>query len=128
MKDFRELNEGDKLLMAYHNGDVNALDMGRSICFDEWVVKSICKLGSKWVVTASNKDKTKDFCLDYYKWYALGVDCVILPEDRDNMLCVQELLYAGVVMRNKALDEKARGFFRCLGMELRADSSGSVKF
>lgn len=128
MKKFSQLKKKDKLLMAYHNGNVDIRDMASSICFEEYVVKSICKFGSKWAVTAKNKDESKEFWLDCYKWYELGVNCVVLPDDEENKLWAQELLYAGTMMRNQAINNKVRNLFNSLELIAHANSAGYVKF
>jgi hypothetical protein len=128
MKKFSQLKRKDKLLMAYHDGNVDIRNMARSICFEEYVVESICKLGSKWVVTAKNKDKSEKIWLDYYKWYELGVNCVVLPYDEENKLWVQELLYVGTMMRNQAINNKVRNLFNSLELRAHADSAGYVEF
>jgi hypothetical protein len=132
MKKFSQLKEKDKLLMTYHDGNVNIRDMARSICFEELIVDDILIAGLYMQIVSYKvvkKEKMhRTFLVDNDNWFSLGVDCVVLPYDEENKLWVQELLYAGTMMRNQAINNKVRNLFNSLELRAHADSAGYVKF
>ena len=132
MKKFSQLKEKDKLLMTYHDGNVNIKDMARSICFEELIVDDIIIAGLYMrVVSYKIVKKEKEhhtFIVSSDNWFSLGVNCVVLPYDEENKLWAQELLYAGTMMRNQAINNKVRNLFNSLELSAYTDSAGYVKF
>lgn len=132
MKTFSQLKKKDKLLMAYHDGNVDIRNVARSICFEEFIVDEILLTGLYMrVVSYKVVKKEKEhhtFIVDNDNWFSLGVNCVVLPYDEENKLWAQELLYAGTMMRNQAINNKVRNLFNSLELSAYANSAGYVKF
>ena len=132
MKKFVDLKVGDKLLVAYHDGDVNVRDMGRSICFEELVIKNLASWGLHLDIDVERfpdeVTKPRNIFVESDSYFNCGVDCVLLPNDEDNKEMVQELLYVGVMMRNRVINSKVRGFFNSIELEGYTNGSGYVKF
>lgn len=128
MKKFSQLKEKDKLLIAYHDGNADVRDMDKSICFEELIIKDILVVGHHMQIDARNRKMSRRFYAYSYEYFTIGIDCVALPYDEETMELVQKLLYEGVMMRNKAINQKVRGFFRSLEFRLQADSAGYIDF
>ena len=128
MKDFSQLEVGSKLVMAYHDGNADVRDMGKSICFEELIIKDSIVAGHRMQIDARNRNMSRCFYAYSYEYFTIGIDCVVLPYDEEVMKLVQKLLYEGVMMRNKAINQKVRGFFRSLEFRLQTDSAGYIDF
>lgn len=132
MKKFADLKVGDKLLVAYHDGDVDVRNMGRSICFEELVIKNLVSWGLHLEIDIEKfPDKVtrpRNIFVESDSYFNSGVNCVLLPNDEDNKEMVQELLYTGTMMRNQAINNKVRNLFNSLELSAYADSAGYVKF
>lgn len=132
MKKFSQLKKKDKLLMAYHDGNVGVRDIAHSICFEEIIVDEILIIGLRMRIESykvvNNDKEYHTFVVDSDNWFSLGVDCVVLPYDKENKLWAQELLYAGTMMRNQAINNKVRNLFNSLELVAYSDSAGYVKF